>query len=69
MTTTSRSVIREFVVAGISIVLAFTAGIAWLGQPLRMVQLVTIIGLAMTAGVSWARAVWLARRAKTNSGE
>jgi hypothetical protein len=61
MATSTRSVVREFVLAGISIVLAVTAGIAWLGQPLRLVQLLTIIGLSMTAGVSWARAVWRAR--------
>jgi hypothetical protein len=61
MTTSTRSVVREFVLAGLSIVLAVAAGVAWLGQPLRMVQLLTIIGLSMTAGVSWARAIWLAR--------
>ena len=61
MTIRTRSVVREFVVAGISIVLAVAAGMAWLGQPLRMVQLLTIIGLSMTAGVSWARAMWVAR--------
>jgi hypothetical protein len=61
MTTRTRSVVREFVVAGLSIVLAVAAGMAWLGQPLRMVQLLTIIGLSMTAGVSWARAMWVAR--------
>ena len=61
MKTNSRSVIREFVLAGISIMVAVAAGVAWLGQPLRMVQLLTIIGLSMTAGVSWARAVWILR--------
>jgi hypothetical protein len=61
VTSRRRSVVLEFVIAGISIVLAVTAGVAWLGQPLRLVQLVTIIGLSMTAGVSWARAVWALR--------
>jgi hypothetical protein len=58
MRTSTRSVVREFVLAGLSIVLAVGAGMAWLGQPLRMVQLLTIVGVSMTAGVSWARAVW-----------
>jgi hypothetical protein len=40
------------VVAGISLVPAVATGIAWLGQPLRLVNLLTIIGLALTAGVS-----------------
>jgi uncharacterized membrane protein len=68
MTISSRSVIREFVLAGLSIVLAVVAGVAWLGQPLRMVHLLMIIGLSMTAGVSWARAVWMARQARRGSG-
>ena len=49
--------------AGLSIVVAVATGIAWLGQPLRMVQLLTIIGLSMTAGVAWGRAVWGVRQA------
>jgi hypothetical protein len=46
------------VLAAISLVLAFVTGIDWLGKPLRMVNLLTIIGLSMTAGVTWAQAVW-----------
>jgi hypothetical protein len=61
MTSNTRAVVREFALAAISIVLAVTAGVAWLGKPLRLVELVTLIGLSMTAGVSWARAVWRAR--------
>ena len=53
---------REFMLAGLSIVVAVATGIAWLGQPLRMVQLLTIIGLSMTAGVAWGRAVWRVRQ-------
>jgi hypothetical protein len=41
--------------------IAVVTGIAWLGKPLRVVQLLTIIGLSMTAGVAWARAVWRVR--------
>jgi hypothetical protein len=64
MTTTSRSTIPAFVVAGISLVVAVATGLAWLGKPLRMVNLVTIIALSATAGVSWAQAVWRARQAR-----
>ena len=60
MTTKSRTV-TAFVPALLAIVLAVATGISWLGQPLRMVQLLTIIGLSMTAGVAWARAVWRVR--------
>ena len=58
-----------FVLAGLSLVLAVATGIEWLGQPLRLVHLLTIIGLSMTAGVSWSQAVWRARQERpTNSG-
>jgi hypothetical protein len=67
MTTGTRSSIPAFVVAGISLVLAVVTGIDWLGKPLRLVNLLTIIGLSMTAGVSWMQAVWHARERRSES--
>ena len=61
MAISNRAVVREFVIAGIAIVLAVVAGLDWVGKPLRLVQLVTLIGLGMTAGVSFARAMWVLR--------
>ena len=58
MTTATRSPVPAFVLAAISLVLAVVTGIDWLGKPLRMVNLLTIIGLSMIAGVTWAQAVW-----------
>jgi hypothetical protein len=55
------------VLAAISLVLAVVTGIEWLGKPLRMVNLLTIIGLSMTAGVSWMQAVWRAREERSGS--
>lgn len=66
MTTRTRSAIPEFVVAGISLVLAIVSGVDWLGKPLRLVNLLTIIGLSMIAGVSWMKAV---ARARQNGAE
>ena len=66
MMTSSRSTLRDFVLAGLAIIIALAAGIGCLGKPLRMVQLLTIIGLSMTAGVAWARAVWRVRQVKTS---
>ena len=43
--------------AGVSLVLALSTGVAWLGQPLRLVQLITLLGLGMMTGVSWAQGV------------
>jgi hypothetical protein len=61
MTTRTRSAAPMFVVAAVSIVIAVAAGVGWLGQPLRMVHLLTIVGLSMSAGVAWAQAIARAR--------
>jgi hypothetical protein len=62
-----KSSIRDFALAGAAIVLAFAGGVQFLGKPLRLVELVTIIGLGMTAGVSWAQAIWRARQNRSGS--
>jgi hypothetical protein len=62
MTRRTPSAIPAFVIAGISLVLAVVTGIDWLGKPLRLVNLITIIGLSMIAGVSWMQAVLRARQ-------
>ncbi len=67
MTTKTRSAIPAFVLAGLSLMLAVVAGVEWLGKPLRMVNLLTIIGLGMTAGVSWTQAVWRARQDRSGT--
>lgn len=64
MTSRNGSSLPAFVVAGISLVLAVAAGVAWLGKPLRLVNLVTIIGLSMIAGVTWMQAVMRARQGR-----
>ena len=66
MKTNSRSALQAFLVAGVSLLVAVTTGLAWLGKPFRLVQLVTIIGLSMITGVSWMQAVF---RARQNSDE
>jgi hypothetical protein len=65
MATSTRS-IPAFVVAGLSLVLAVATGVAWLGQPLRLVHLLTIIGLGMITGVSWMQAVLRARQERSS---
>jgi hypothetical protein len=59
--------VPAFVLAGISLVLAVVTGIDWLGKPLRMVNLLTIIGLSMVAGVTWAQAVWRFQQKRAGS--
>ena len=61
MTTTRRSPIWGYVLAGASLVLTVTTGVGWLGEPFRLVHLVAIIGLGMTTGVLWMQAVSGAR--------
>jgi len=65
----SRPALPLFLVAIISFALAIVTGLDWLGKPLRLVQLVTMIGLGMTVGVSWAQAVQRARAARTSRAE
>jgi hypothetical protein len=67
MTRRTPSAIPAFVIAGISLVLAVVTGIDWLGKPLRLVNLITIIGLSMTAGVSWMQAVLRVRQNGTEN--
>jgi hypothetical protein len=58
----------RFVIAGLSLLFAVVRGVQWLGQPLRLVHLVTIIGLSMLTGVLWMQAV-LGARAAAKRGE
>jgi len=60
----------RFVIAGLSLLFAVVTGVQWLGQPLRLVHLVTIIGLSMLTGVLWMQAVVSARAAsRRGNGE
>lgn len=61
MTTTPRSRIPGFVLAGALLVLTVATGVGWLDEPLRLVHLVAIIGLGMTTGVFWMQAMSRAR--------
>jgi len=61
MTTTPRSPIPGFVLAGALFLLTGATGVGWLGEPLRLVHLVAIIGLGMATGVCWMQAVFFAR--------
>ena len=62
MTTNSRSALPAFLVAGISLLIAVTTGLEWVGKPFRIVHLVTIIGMGMFTGVLWMQAVFRARQ-------
>jgi hypothetical protein len=57
MTNATRSALPVFMAAIIAIVVALATGAAWIGQPFRAVQLVTLVGLGMTAGVLWTQAI------------
>ncbi len=57
MTNATRSALPMFLAAIVSIVVALATGAAWIGQPFRAVQLVTLVGLSITAGVSLMQAL------------
>ena len=62
-----RSSTREFVIAGLAIVIAVFTGVDWLGKPLRLVQVVTLVGAGMVAGTALTRALALRRRGRAGS--
>jgi len=51
-----------FLAAALSIIAALATGAAWIGQRFRAVQLVTLVGLGMTAGVSWTQSLMRLRK-------
>jgi hypothetical protein len=62
MTNATRSALPMFLAAAISIVVALATGAAWIGQPFRAVQLVTLVGLSITAGISLMQALMRLRK-------
>jgi membrane protein implicated in regulation of membrane protease activity len=67
MKISTQSLVPSFLMAGISAVVAIMTGVAWLGEPLRLVQLVTLFGLSATAGVLWDQAVSRARERRLDA--
>jgi hypothetical protein len=57
MNSEPRAVRRDVALTFIALTAAIATGVDWLGQPLRLVHFLTILGLGMSAGVSWAQAV------------
>ena len=47
----------QFFAAGISLLIAVATGASWVGAPFRWVELLTLLGLGMMTGVSWAQGV------------
>ncbi len=64
MTSDTRSAVPRFVVAGLALAIAVVTGVQWLGEPLRLVHLLTLVGVAMTAGVAWAQALARVRQGR-----
>lgn len=64
MTTPQRSTKVGFLIFGLSLLVAVATGANWIGQPFRAVQLVMLLGLGMTAGVSWMQATAHWRKGK-----
>ena len=66
MTTGRRSAVPAFLLAGVALVVTVTTGVGWLGEPFRLVHLVTIIGMGMFTGVSWMQAVLRAQQRRVD---
>lgn len=67
MTPRTPSATPAFVIAGMSLLIAVVTGVEWLGKPFRLVNLITIIGLSMIAGVSWMQAVSRTRKERSEN--
>ena len=63
-----RSAVPAFIVTASSLMIALATGTAWIGRPLRLVQLFTLLGLGMMTGVSWAQAVSRIRQGRADGG-
>jgi hypothetical protein len=63
-----RSTTRPLLLAAISLVVTVATGVDLLGKPLRLVHLLTIIGLSVAAGVAWAEAIWRVREHRSANG-
>jgi len=52
-----RSARRDFVIAVLAIVIAVVTGVDWIGQPLHLVHILTLVAAGMVAGAGITRAL------------
>ena len=52
-----RSARRELVIAVLAIVIAVVTGVEWIGKPLHVVHVLTLVAAGMVAGVGLSRAL------------
>ena len=62
-----RSVGREFLIAGLATVIAVVTGVDWIGKPLHLVHVLTLVVAGMVAGAGLARALARLRGERTGS--
>ena len=67
LTRKPRSAARELVIAGLAIVIAIYTGVDWLGKPLRLVHVLTLVAAGMVAGVGLTRGLLQWRRDRADS--
>jgi len=57
----SRTAAREFVLALLFLLIAIVTGVEWIGVPLRLVHVLTLVVLGAAAGVAFARGMMRVR--------
>jgi hypothetical protein len=59
---------RNWIIAALAILIAVITGMDWLGKPLRLVHVLTLVADGMVAGTALTRAVmrWRGRAANVN---
>ncbi len=64
-----RSAGREFVIAVLAIVIAVVTGVDWIGKPLHLVHVLTLVAAGMVAGAGLSRALTRWRQGRTGGAD
>jgi hypothetical protein len=62
-----RSAARAFLVCALSLAIAVVTGVEWLGRPLRLVELLTLLALGASAGIALSQALAARRSGSTSA--
>ena len=58
---------RELLIAGLAILIAVVTGVDWIGKPLHLVHVLTLVAAGMVAGAGLARGIAHWRRDREDS--
>jgi hypothetical protein len=65
----TKSIAREFALASVGTLIALVTGISWIGEPLRLFPVLTLVALGMAAGASLTQAIMRWRNERGRKGD